>query len=342
VNMAAADRINETSSISSQGESHAHPEHVAHHFDSAQQQFDACKLGMWLFLVTEVLFFSGLFVAYAVYRANHPEVFVNAHKYLNTTLGSINTIVLLVSSLTMAWAVRSAQLEQKKMLVWLLGITLSCASLFLGVKAIEYGHKWGKGLLWARAYEAATSAEATALDIASHTNQALLVLSVPAVAVLLLASVVCTVMYVRKNRFGFCFSAWFVASSIAFFGGVGIGQTVEHFSHGNHEHMTSDGHVETASHLGHEMHDSSKGAELVEDTESKRIIGVFFSIYYIMTGVHAVHILCGMGVIAWLLWRAIRRDFNRHNFGPVDFVGLYWHLVDLVWIYLFPLLYLIR
>ncbi len=321
---------------------HDHPEHVAHHFDSAQQQFDACKLGMWLFLVTEVLFFSGLFVTYAVYRANHPEVFVNAHKYLNTTLGAFNTIVLLVSSLTMAWAVRSAQLEQKKLLIWLLGVTLSCASLFLGVKAVEYSHKWGKGLLWAKAYEVTLASEPTAEQISRHTNQALLVLSTPAIGVLVFSSVFCAAMYFRKSRVTFVFSAWIVASAMAFFGGVGIGQVVEHFSHGSHEHATHDGHAAAHhdNHHGKNHNESESTSE--EDVEANRITGVFFSIYYVMTGVHAIHILCGMGVIAWLLWRAIRQDFNRNNFGPVDFVGLYWHLVDLVWIYLFPLLYLIR
>ena len=133
---------------------HSHPENVAHHFESAQQQFDAGKLGMWLFLVTEVLFFSGLFVLYAVYRSNHPEVFVNAHKYLNTTLGALNTIVLLVSSLTMAWAVRCAQLGQQRGLVSMLAATLALSSLFLGIKAVEYSHKWGEGLLWAGAFSA--------------------------------------------------------------------------------------------------------------------------------------------------------------------------------------------
>ncbi len=134
---------------------HASDAHVAHHFESAQQQFDAGKLGMWLFLVTEVLFFSGLFVAYAVYRRNHPEVFLDAHKYLNTWLGTFNTIVLLVSSLTMAWAVPSAQLGRQKQLVYLIAVTLACASLFLGVKTVEYSHKWGEGLLWAGAYSGA-------------------------------------------------------------------------------------------------------------------------------------------------------------------------------------------
>ena len=338
--MVTTELLNETSeSDAAAVERNEHPDHVAHHFDSAQQQFDACKLGMWLFLVTEVLFFSGLFVAYAVYRANHPGVFVNAHKYLNTTLGAFNTILLLVSSLTMAWAVRSAQLEQKRLLVWLLGITLSCASLFLGVKAVEYSHKWGQGLLWASAYEAATAVGPEVEKIVSHTHQALFVLSTPALAALALSTVLCVAMYVRKSHVGFGFSAWILASAVAFFGGVAIGQVVEHYSHASHEHPANEIHAVATS---HEPSQDESTTTLDKVAEEQRVTGVFFSIYYVMTGVHAVHIFCGMGVIAWLLWRAIRNDFDRRNFGPVDFVGLYWHLVDLVWIYLFPLLYLIR
>ena len=93
--------------------SHDHPPWVAHHFDSAKQQFDAGKLGIWMFLVTEVLFFSGLFCAYMLYRFHHPEVFVYAHHYLDTTLGALNTIVLLTSSLTMAWGVRAAAMGKR-------------------------------------------------------------------------------------------------------------------------------------------------------------------------------------------------------------------------------------
>ena len=141
-------------------ESAAHEEHVAHHFHSAAQQFAAGKLGMWLFLATEVLFFSGLFVAYATYRNLHPEVFASASEHLNTTLGAINTIVLLFSSLTMAWGVRSAQLGNSRTLVLCLTITLACAGFFLGVKTVEYGHKAQEGLLWAGAYSAQDHAAA--------------------------------------------------------------------------------------------------------------------------------------------------------------------------------------
>src|SRR6478735_4416864 len=121
--------------------------HLAHHFDTYQQQFDAGKLGIWLFLLTEVLFFSGLFCAYTVYRGMHPEVFVYAHYFLNTTMGAINTCVLLISSLTAAWAVRNAQLAQRKLLVLNILITIACACTFMVVKFFEYEHKFHDGLL---------------------------------------------------------------------------------------------------------------------------------------------------------------------------------------------------
>src|SRR4029079_17403216 len=126
------------------GDAHAHGDgpHLAHHFDSYQQQFDAGKLGIWLFLLTEVLFFSGLFCAYTVYRGMHPEVFVYAHYFLDTKLGALSTCVLLISSLTAAWAVRNAQLAEKKMLMLNIVITIACACTFMCVKYVEYAHKY--------------------------------------------------------------------------------------------------------------------------------------------------------------------------------------------------------
>ena len=121
---------------------HDHGEFIAHHFDSAEQQFDSGKLGIWVFLVTEVLFFSGLFVAYTLYRYHHPEVFVDASQFLDKVLGGINTVVLLFSSLTMAWAVRAAQLGNNNFAGKLILITMVCAAAFLGIKAVEYSHKW--------------------------------------------------------------------------------------------------------------------------------------------------------------------------------------------------------
>src|SRR4051794_19055275 len=118
----------------------AHDEHgdrpsfLAHHFDTPQQQFDSGKLGTWLFLTTEILLFSGLFCAYSVYRANHPEIFEFAHRYLDKWLGALNTIILIFSSFTMAWGVRAAQLGQKKLCVNLLAITIVCGAGFMVVK----------------------------------------------------------------------------------------------------------------------------------------------------------------------------------------------------------------
>ncbi len=245
-------------------EEHHHSPFLAHHFESSEQQFDSGKLGMWLFLVTEIMFFSGLFCAYAVYRSSHPEIFIYAHKFLDTNLGAINTVVLLVSSLTMALAVRAAQMSQRKALIINLILTLICAGGFLGIKYVEYSHKWHAGLLWA-------------------------------------------------------------------------GQFHPDFSHLEGAHQE---HGEPAS--AESSHGHTESSHDTTDPSAPRNAGIFFSIYFCLTGLHGIHILAGMGAIIWILVRSIRGDFSADYYGPVDFVGLYWHLVDLVWIYLFPLLYLIH
>jgi cytochrome c oxidase subunit 3 len=156
----------------------------------------------------------------------------------------------------------------------------------------------------------------------------------------------------RPNRF--VLAVALAVTSLAFFAGVGAGLGVpaaqEHFfpsadgdSHGETHNQTELGEA-TAGPSGSE--DAAAGDELVvhvpEEEDGPPIVAVFFSIYYSMTGIHAIHILAGMGVIAWILWRAIQGQFSERYYGPVDFTGLYWHLVDLIWIYLFPLLYLIH
>ena len=128
-------------------EHHHHDPFIAHHFESAEQQFDSGKLGIWIFLVTEVLFFSGLFVAYTLWRLHHPEIFQQAHHFLDKNLGALNTIVLLFSSLTMALGVHAAQNGDNKKCGMYTLITMVCAAIFLGVKAVEYSHKWDMGIL---------------------------------------------------------------------------------------------------------------------------------------------------------------------------------------------------
>jgi cytochrome c oxidase subunit III len=230
-----------------------HPAFLAHHFESHKQQFAAGKLGMWIFLLTEILLFGGVFCAYAVYRSNHPEIFEWAHKFLDKTLGAINTTVLISSSFTMAWAVRAAQKNQKRLCTALLAVTLLGGFGFLGIKFVEYKSKWEEGLMVAHYFK--------------PTPEAL-----------------------------------------------------EHL-----KHLEAD-----SAHL------KSKPEEI------PRNAGIFFSIYFCMTGLHGLHVIAGMSAIGWVLVRSAKGQFTSEYFGPVDYVGLYWHLVDLIWIYLFPLLYLIH
>ena len=124
------------------GHGNGHDPHLAHHFDTPEQQMASGKLGMWVFLATEILMFGGLFCAYSVYRHNHPEVFEFAHQYLDKTLGAINTLVLITSSLTMAWGVRLAQLGKQRGLITCLILTIIGGYGFMGIKSIEYKTKW--------------------------------------------------------------------------------------------------------------------------------------------------------------------------------------------------------
>ncbi len=212
-------------------EEHGHPAHLEHHFSTPEQQKSAAKLGMWIFLATEILFFGGLFMAYGAFRYFYPGTFVAAHAYLSIPLGGLNTMILITSSLTMALAVRAAQLGDRKLLVRLLGLTLLLASGFLVVKGFEYSHKLHEGLLPGK---------------------------------------------------------YFSAKGIAG--------------------------------LPH----------------------IFFGIYFAMTGLHGVHVVAGMIVISWVLIRARQGRYSAEYYTPVENVGLYWHLVDLIWIFLFPLLYLVK
>jgi cytochrome c oxidase subunit 3 len=129
-----------------------HPKHLAHHFSDSGQQSESAKLGMWLFLLTEILLFGGLFLAYAVYRTTHHEMFYNAHKFLDVRLGGLNTIVLISSSVTMALAIRFMQIGNRRRAAWCLILTLACAATFMVVKYFEYSHKFHLGQLPGKFY----------------------------------------------------------------------------------------------------------------------------------------------------------------------------------------------
>jgi cytochrome c oxidase subunit III len=219
------------SRAASTGHHQAHPPALAHHFDSLAQQTEATTLGMWVFLVTEVLFFGGLFVTYLVYRSSYPEAFAAGSHELDVTLGTINTVVLITSSLTMALAVHAAQLGQRKLLITFLILTMILGGVFLGIKSVEYYHKF-----------------------------------------------------------------------------------VEH-------HVPGPGFQFEKEHLLHAQ--------------------LFFSLYFVMTGLHAVHMIIGIGIMLVMLRWAWNGTITEEYSSPIEISGLYWHFVDIVWIFLFPLLYLI-
>lgn len=294
--------------------------HLAHHFATPKQQYDSAKSGMWLFLSTEILLFSGLFCAYAVYRANHPEVFIYAHQFLDKTLGGINTLVLILSSLTAAWAVRAAQLGQRRLLVGLLAATLFCGCCFLGIKGFEYEHKWKHGLLWGARFHPETSEVAASADAARPAPGA---------------------------PTGSGGSITRAAPAEAGSPGTPVAAAPAGAAGGS---VTSRDPLRIRSNIppaadgpaGLAQSAFSGPDPAVPAGERPKNVQVFFSIYFAMTGLHALHVIGGIAAFAVLLGRAARGHFGPGYYTPVDLVALYWHVVDLVWIFLFPLLYLVR
>jgi cytochrome c oxidase subunit 3 len=204
-------------------------------FDTEAQQRNASALGMWIFLITEIMFFGGMFAVYTVYRSWYPDVFAIASSSLNEIIGALNTGVLLLSSFTMVMAVRAGQLGQQKAIVLFLILTLLFGGVFLGVKAYEWNQKFE-----------------------------------------------------------------------------------EHHIPG-----------QAAFHLDGVLPEDQGHAQL------------FFSIYFAMTGLHALHMVIGVGILVTLIVLARKGRFSASYYTPVDVAGLYWHFVDIIWIFLFPLLYLI-
>src|SRR5664280_2081552 len=230
--MCIRDRSGRRSKLASEAQGRVETVALQEQFDTEAQQKDASTLGMWVFLITEVMFFGGLFLAYTVYRRAYSDAFAVASSSLNVTIGAINTAVLLVSSFTMVLAVRAAQLGQRRMIVLFLVLTLIFGGVFLGVKAYEWNEKFEQ-----------------------------------------------------------------------------------------HHVPGPSFHLDGVPQQGHAQ--------------------LFFSLYFAMTGLHALHMVIGVGIISWLIWAARQGTFTAEYNTPVDIAGLYWHFVDIIWIFLFPLLYLI-
>ncbi len=381
-----------------------HPDFLQHHFDSPAQQFEAAKLGMWMFLATEVLLFGGLFCAYAVYRGNHPDVFEYGSQFLDTSWGAINTVVLILSSFTMATAVWCAQVGHRRLLALFLFLTLLFAGDFLVIKYIEYSHKFHEHLVGGTAfYEAPYGYE---LPETKEPGEAVAVVSTVSGKDLWTAT--CRSCHgaageglpgqgkdIRGSEF---ISQRTDDELLAFIkvgrmpfdplnttgiqmpprGGnpllsdgdlmriIGYMRTFEGFE-GAATAGAAEGETATESEafwiprstiplaqtgpsgLAAPTLAASEGApghgEQIHhayDPDRPANAHMFFTIYFLMTGLHGLHVAAGMAVIAWLLIRTLRGHFSAAYFTPVDLGGLYWHIVDLIWIFLFPLLYLIR
>ena len=286
---------------------HDHPDFLQHHWDTPKQQFEAGKLGMWLFLATEVLLFGGLFCGYSVWRGNHPELFKYGSQFLNTTLGAVNTAVLILSSLTMAWAVTAAQRNQQRLLKIFLLLTLAGAVGFLAIKYVEYTHKFREG--WfpgMKFYEPPGSSSHTwAHDPTPEVHPQ----TAEAEQSIASGSAPTDRPAVEPSN---------IARAAIGPGGLSEGALEEHPEHDE-------------AHVVHPLQDPHRPANA----------HMFFNIYFMMTGLHGIHVLVGCIMLIWLFIGATKGRFNSAYFTPVDLGGLYWHVVDLIWIFLFPLFYLI-
>jgi cytochrome c oxidase subunit 3 len=358
---------------------------------------------MWLFLCTEILLFAGLFCAYAVYRANHPEIFEFSHLFLDVKWGFINTLVLLFSSFTMAWAVRAAQLGQKKLLVPLLAITVLCGFGFLGIKTIEYTAKFEHGTTWGKTYHLKTEAleehldprakaqlaeegklpkeepsgatqgegqpgapagqtapasgetqnasAGTAIPSPPTTATAAAATPAPAPAAGGLTSAANAPVLVNETPDIVASSTPPVppqGSAATFIGRDASGRMVVDHSQVALAAVGPGGlaYQPTAERIGTRWSSRTEHVKLGDHPKWKEEVPanpqVFFSIYFMMTGLHGIHVIIGMICIIVVMILSMQGKYGADYMTPIDLVGLYWHLVDLIWIFLFPLLYLIH
>ncbi len=231
----------------------AHHEHVAlpqhrHHFETEEQQREAGSFGMWLFLLTEIMFFGGMFFAYLLYRNWYNPAFIAASHQLSIPLGAVNTAILISSGFFMALGVWAAEVRKKNLLVIFLVLTTIFGFAFLGIKTVEYREKFKLHHI-----------PGANFDVSEFVNPA-----------------------------------------------------------------------------AHGLHETPLAPDMAQKTQ------IFFFLYFAMTGMHALHMIIGLVLLFWLTWRAHRGEFSSGYVAPIENFGLYWHFVDIVWIFLFPLLYLIN
>ncbi len=290
-----------------------HPPGLQHQFEDMDQQVDSVSIGMWAFLAQEILFFGGLFTVYLVFRSKFPMAFAAGSNHLDAFLGGTNTLVLIVSSLTMALTVFYAQRGDRLKQVVLIILTMIFGVCFLGIKAVEYSDKYNHGLIPADGWNMSTG----------RTRDG----GVPAV--------------MEKEH-------------------KPEAEAKPAGEHGEAEHVynnpTGEFQWKDVS-LVKEALDLEKETGKPVLTKSEKLayfsngevdpekfqgrVKIFFWIYFMMTGLHALHMIIGLGLMTWLLYKAWKDTFSEEYYAPVEIMGLYWHFVDIVWIFLFPLLYLL-
>lgn len=299
-------------------EFHYHAPGLQHQFEDMKQQEESVSIGMWVFLVQEIMFFGGLFCAYLVLRSRFPLAFAEASNHLNAFWGGLNTLVLIVSSLTMALTVYYAQKGNRNMQVILIVLTMLFGATFLGIKAIEYTDKYNSGLVpvtgWNKKVKASDEAH-TAEPV--KKDQAF---TVPLIETRANASAAIeehSAPYINpKGEF-----QWNAGRHV--------------FDYAVEKEKSGKPYFTDAERVGY----FSNGAFDANKYRDK--IRIFYYIYFVMTGLHALHMIIGLGLMTWLLLAAYRGSFGPEYFAPVEMSGLYWHFVDIVWIFLFPLLYLL-
>jgi len=313
-----------------------HPSNLRHYFVSSEQQFESSKLGMWLFLSTEILLFGGMFVAYGIFRVLYPEVYEAASLQLDTVLGALNTLVLLLSSLTMAWAIRGAQMDNRRVLIGNLVATIALASVFLVVKYFEYTHKFHEGIFPGINFQLEDGTERVS-DFTGATE---------------LKPVFEVTPHEAEHTEGGESAAEHMEDAASLAGGassVALGDpvAVEEAGPGVALDEAVAGESERAEaaapgELAREAAEEGGEREINKETIFKeRRAGLFFSIYFVMTGIHALHIVIGIVAIGFLTFFSVKGRYSSVWYTPVENVGLYWHIVDIIWIFVFPLMYLI-
>lgn len=277
-------------------EHHYHPPGLQHQFEDMGQQQESASIGMWMFLAQEIMFFGGLFTAYLVFRAKFPMAFAAGSNHLDIYWGTGNTVVLIVSSLTMALAVHYAQLGKRMAQVVCIILTMILGATFLGVKAIEYTAKYNEGIV-----------PVTGLNRRTPAGEAQ-----------------SPVETAGEHKTGGAEHAYHNPKGEFQWTDASLAKKAEDAGY-----LTS---AEKAGYYANGVLDVNKFRDKVR---------IFYWIYFAMTGLHALHMIIGLGLMAWLLWKAWIGTFTADYYSPVEMSGLYWHFVDIVWIFLFPLLYLL-